>query len=147
MIVVKLLLKNELTIVELSLWLTVGCASIAGHIFPVFLNFKGGKGVATSLGVVIGLYPYCTIPGLITFAVWIIFVLIWRYISLASIVAVTVFPITLLTTIIVNPQWKFANLWPLIVIALVLAAVVIVRHVENIKRLLEGSESKIWQRK
>jgi len=54
----------------LSLWLAVGCAAILGHIFPLYLKFKGGKGVATSLGVALGLWPYYTICAALAFAVW-----------------------------------------------------------------------------
>ena len=57
-----------------------------------------------------------------------------------------VFPMVLVGAIIVNGQWQFAGLWPLVLAALLMAALVIVRHVENIKRLLEGSESKVWQK-
>ena len=133
---------------EFCLWLTAGCAAIVGHIFPIYLKFKGGKGVATSLGMVLGLYPYYTLPGLMTFAIWAIVVLIWRYISLASIIAAAAFPAILIIMIIANPgqQWQFAGLWPLVLVAMLMATLVVVRHVENIKRLLEGSESKVLQK-
>ena len=125
-----------------------GAAAVIGHIFPLFLKFKGGKGVATSLGMVLGLYPYYTLPGLMTFAIWAIVVLIWRYISLASIIAAAAFPAILIIMIIANSsrQWQFAGLWPLVLVAMLMATLVVVRHVENIKRLLEGSESKVLQK-
>ena len=133
---------------EFCLWLTAGCAAILGHIFPIYLKFKGGKGVATSLGMVLGLYPYYTLPGLTAFAVWATVVLIWRYISLASIIAAAAFPAILIIMIIANPaqQWQFARLWPLVLVAMLMATLVVVRHVENIKRLLEGSESKVGKK-
>ena len=133
---------------ELCLWLTAGCAAILGHIFPIYLKFKGGKGVATSLGMVLGLYPYYTLPGLTAFAVWAIAVLIWRYISLASIIAAVAFPAILIIMIIADPtrQWQFVRLWPLILVAMLMATLVVVRHVENIKRLLEGSEPKVGKK-
>ena len=131
--------------VLLCLWLAVGCSAIVGHIFPVYLRFKGGKGVATSLGVVLGLYPYFTIAGVIAFAVWGAFVLIWRYVSLASIAAAIAFPAAFGILIALQPEWKFTILWPLFLVAVVMAAMVVIRHVENIKRLLEGSESKVLQ--
>ena len=137
------LLVNAPTAGLLWLWLAVGCAAILGHIFPIYLRFKGGKGVATSLGVVLGLYPYYTIPGIIALAVWAVFVLVWRYISLASIAAAATFPIVLVATIIVLNGWRFAQLWPLIIIAFLMPGLVVARHVENIKRLLEGCEAKI----
>jgi len=145
MLIAKLLI-GELTVGAMSLWLAVGCAAIAGHIFPIYLRFKGGKGVATSLGVVMGLYPYYTIPGIIALIIWAGVVLIWRYISLASITASVVFPLSLIASIAVLGEWKFLELWPLIVVALVMGLLVIVRHAENIKRLLEGSEAKVLQK-
>ena len=145
MLTAKLII-DQLTVLSLSLWLAVGCAAIIGHIFPVYLKFKGGKGVATSLGIVLGLYPYYTIPGLVALVVWAGMVLIWRYISLASITAAVAFPISLIASIGVFGDWRFFQLWPLILVALVMSMLVIVRHAENIKRLLEGSEAKVLQR-
>ena len=132
---------------ELWLWLAVGCAAILGHVFPVYIKFKGGKGVATSLGVILGLYPYYTMPGIIAFVIWAGVVLIWRYISLASIAAAAAFPFVLIIMILLRTNWSFVNLWPLIIMAVALAILVVVRHVENIKRLLEGSEAKVMQKK
>jgi glycerol-3-phosphate acyltransferase PlsY len=134
---------DQLTITQLSLWLAVGCAAVLGHVFPVYLGFKGGKGVATSLGVVLGLWPYYTICGLITFAAWIIIFLISRYVSLASILAAIIFPLALTILTLLIPGWQFAQLWPLYIVAILMPLLVIARHAENIKRLLEGSENKI----
>ncbi|MHC4891034.1 MAG: glycerol-3-phosphate acyltransferase, partial [Planctomycetota bacterium] len=91
----------------LSLWLAVGCAAILGHIFPIYLKFKGGKGVATSLGVALGLWPYYTICATIAFVIWTTVVLLWRYISLASIAASIAFPLTLILAIVLDPGWNF----------------------------------------
>ena len=145
MLIAKLIV-GELTVGALSLWLAVGCAAVMGHVFPVYLRFKGGKGVATSLGVVLGLYPYYTIPGVTVLAIWVGTVLIWRYISLASIAAAVAFPISLIASIAVFGEWRFLQLWPLIVVAMIMGLLVIVRHAENIKRLLEGSEAKVLQK-
>ncbi len=145
MLIAKLII-GELTVAALSLWLAVGCAAIVGHVFPVYLKFKGGKGVATSLGVILGLYPYYTIPGIIALIIWVGVVLVWRYISLASITAAVAFPISLIVSIALLGEWRFLELWPLIVVALVMGLLVIVRHAENIKRLLEGSEAKVLQK-
>lgn len=146
MLASKLLISEEPTIAELSLWLVVGCAAIAGHVFSVYLRFKGGKGVSTCLGVVLGLFPYYTIPGLIAFAIWIACVLMWRYISLASIIAALMFPLILIVMIILRGDWSFACLWPLVLVAFLMLVLVLLRHVENIKRLLDGSEGKILQK-
>jgi glycerol-3-phosphate acyltransferase PlsY len=144
MLIAKLII-DELTVVSLSLWLAAGCAAVMGHVFPIYLKFKGGKGVATSLGMILGLYPYYTIPGIAALVIWAVVVLIFRYISLASIIASIGFPISLMVSIAVFDDWRFGQLWPLVVVALVMGLLVVVRHAENIKRLLEGSESKVLQ--
>jgi acyl phosphate:glycerol-3-phosphate acyltransferase len=146
MLVAMYILPQELTAAKIWLWLAVGTAAILGHVFPIYLKFKGGKGVATSLGVVLGLWPWYTIVGLITFAVWAVVVLIWRYISLGSIVSAIVFPLLLVAAICIIPDWQFATLWPLLAAAIALGAVIISRHKDNIKRLLSGTESKVFQK-
>ena len=129
--------------VLLWLWLSVGCAAILGHIFPIYAKFRGGKGVATSLGVAMGLWPYYTICASFAIAVWAVVVLIWRYVSLASIAASITFPLTLVLAIILIPDWHFVSLWPLLIAATAIPLMVIIRHRENIKRLLTGTESKV----
>ncbi len=74
-------------------WLLVGFAAVIGHMFSVFLRFKGGKGVATSAGVVLGLYPYFTLAGLAVMGVFVVVFFATRYISLGSIVAACAFPL------------------------------------------------------
>ena len=134
-------------VILLWLWLAVGCAAIAGHIFPIYAKFKGGKGVATSFGVALGLWPYYTICAAFAIVVWMVVVLIWRYVSLASIAASITFPIGLILAIILTPGWDFINLWPLIIAATAIPLMVIIRHRDNIKRLIAGTESKISKTK
>jgi len=134
-------------IVMLLLWLVVGCAAISGHIFPIYVKFKGGKGVATSFGVALGLWPYYTICALFAIAIWVIIVLIWRYVSLASIAASVSFPLVLISAIILRQSWDFFSLWPLLITATAIPLMVIIRHRENIKRLITGTESKILKSK
>ena len=131
---------------QLALWLLVGCAAVLGHVFPVYLKFKGGKGVATSLGIVLGLWPYYTVCGIAAFLVWLFLVLLWRYVSLASIVAAISFPIFLTTAMFVFKGWQLLQLWPLLLIAVLMSLLVVIRHRDNIKRLMEGSEAKIFQK-
>ncbi len=128
----------------LFLWLLVGCAAILGHIFPVYLKFKGGKGVATSLGVAFGLWPYYTICAFFAFVIWVGVTLIWRYVSLASITASVAFPLVLVLAIVLIPRWDFGNLWPLLIAATAIPLMVIIRHRENIKRLIAGTENKVF---
>ena len=130
-------------IIVLWLWLAVGCAAVIGHIFPLYLRFKGGKGVATSFGVALGIWPYYTTCAPFAIATWIVVVLAWRYVSLASIVASVAFPITLASAIALRPGWRFADLWPLLVVAAAIPLMVALRHRQNITRLIAGTESKI----
>ena len=129
----------------LAIWLAVGVAAILGHIFPFYLKFKGGKGVATSFGVVLGIWPYYTIPGLIAFVLWSAIVLIWRYISLGSVIAAAVFPFIMIALTAGLKDWYFNVLWPLILAAAILCSLVIFLHRANIKRLLSGTEHKVLQ--
>jgi len=127
--------------------LAVGCFAIIGHIFPVYLKFRGGKGVATSFGVAMGLWPYYTVSASVSLLVWIAFVLIWRYISLASLAGAVAFPVALISAIAISPGWRFAELWPLSIVAVGIPVLVFIRHRENITRLLAGTESKVFQKK
>ena len=144
---VTMLIAEPDSVLTLWLWLAVGCAAILGHIFPIYVKFKGGKGVATSFGVALGLWPYYTICVLLAAVVWVVAVLIWRYVSLASIAASVTFPLVLTAAIILTPDWSFGNLWPVLIAAVAIPVMVIIRHRENIKRLRAGTESKIRQKK
>jgi len=128
---------------RLILTLAVGCAAVLGHIFPVYINFKGGKGVATGFGVAVGFWPYFTICAAAALVVWVVVAFRWRYISLASIIASVFFPVTLAFAIALTPGWSYAELWPLLIVAAAIPAIVIIRHRENIKRLTAGTENKI----
>lgn len=141
------LLSSPPTVRELFLCLAVGCAAILGHIFPIYISFKGGKGVATSFGVALGLWPYFTLPAVFALAVWMFVVLVWRYVSLASIIASVAFPIALSLANALVPSWSFSVLWPLFIAAIAIPLMVIIRHRENIKRLVAGTESKILQKR
>lgn len=146
MLVTRRLITLPATSQQFAIWLAVGCAAILGHIFPVYLRFKGGKGVATSLGVVLGLWPYYTICGFVAFVVWALVLFIWHYISLASITAAIAFPVCLTVAIAAVPDWRFGNLWPLFIAAIIMPVLVILRHRANIKRLIEGTETKVLEK-
>lgn len=108
----------------------IGIAAFLGHIFPVFLRFKGGKGVATALGVFLATSPLAVLGALcvfITVLVW------WRYVSLASLTAAAVMPL-LITLIYRNPIF--------VAMSVVISVIVILKHHENIKRLRNGTENK-----
>jgi glycerol-3-phosphate acyltransferase PlsY len=143
MLVAARALSSPPTIAEIFLALAVGIAAVLGHIFPIYIKFNGGKGVATSFGVTLGLWPYYTVCAALAIVIWAVVVLAKRYISLASIVASIAFPIMLILAIILTPAWHFADLWPLLTAAVAIPIMVITRHTENIKRLIAGTESKV----
>ena len=128
------------------LWLAIGFAAIAGHMFSIFLKFKGGKGVATSAGVALGVYPYFTLPTLIAMGAWLAVFLARRYVSLASMVGAVVFAVAYVVIAEVNGWHPFTQQLPLLLFALLIVAMIIVRHRANISRLLAGTESRIGPR-
>ena len=113
-----------------------GAAAILGHVFPVYLGFHGGKAVNTSLGVALALAP---LPALVAFVAWVIVFAIWRYVSLGSLVAAVVFPATLAAL----PWYTWKDDAPLYIFCFVVSALIIVRHKDNIKRLIAGTEKRI----
>ncbi len=138
-----ILISDSVTPAALALWLAVGAAAVLGHVFPFYLKFKGGKGVATSFGMVLGIWPYYAVPGLICFALWAVIVLTWRYISLGSVITAAVFPLIMIILTAVLKSWHFDTVWPLIAAAVILCSLVIFLHRTNIKRLLTGTENKV----
>ena len=128
----------------LALWMLDAFAAVAGHVWPVWLGFRGGKGVATSLGVLLALYPFFTWPGLLALAAWVVVTLASRYVSLGSLVAAVVFPATLLAmSLTIGETWSPGRIWPLLAFALAMSLLLIWRHRGNIARLLAGTENKI----
>lgn len=113
-----------------------GLACIAGHNFPVWLKFKGGKGVATTGGVLVALLP---LAALVAVAAWVITFYTTRYVSVASIVAAIAIPVAV---------WCIERqVDPLFIFSLVVAALGIWRHRANIQRLLAGTESRFERKK
>ena len=128
-------------------WMAVAAACILGHVYPIYLKFRGGKGVATSLGVLLGVYPYFTFVGILAFGIWGVVLLVTRYVSVASIIAAVMFPILFTIVVLFRPGgWPGSEqLWPLQSFAAVIAILVVYRHQTNIKRLRDGTEPKIGQ--
>lgn len=109
-------------------------AAVLGHIFPIFAGFRGGKGVATLVGAVTGIYPPAA---LLCFGVWIVVLMISHYVSLSSMIAGCCFPVFTLISPKVNGSKAF------VVFSFIIAILLLVTHRKNIKRLREGTESKI----
>ncbi len=108
-----------------------GLSAIAGHTFSLFLRFRGGKGVATAIGV---LLIYAPAVGLATIAVWLLVVAVTRYSSLGALVSFAVLPLTM---------YVFDGMRVKVIIAFLIAGLLILRHAANIQRLLKGTESRV----
>jgi glycerol-3-phosphate acyltransferase PlsY len=111
--------------------LLLGVTAVIGHVFPVWLRFKGGKGVATGAGIVLGLAPWAFLVALGT---WAVLVKVSGYVSLGSIVAAAVLPAAVY---LLHPERR-----PLLWLFVLLAALVILLHRRNIRRLLTGTEHR-----
>ena len=117
---------------NITVMATAGFAAIVGHSFPVFLRFRGGKSVATGVGV----FAYFTpLPLLAALGVWIVVVAIWRYVSLGSILAAAAYPV--LAMAFEHPPFAVSAA------AVAGASLIIVRHYANIRRLIDGTETKL----
>lgn len=120
-----------------------GC--VFGHNWPIYLGFKGGKGVATSLGIVVGYWPYLTLPGLLGLGTWGLVLATTRYVSAASLTAAVLFPVYVIALGLWWP-WPMSTTIMLAIFSAAMASLIILRHRSNIKRLLSGTEPKVGQR-
>lgn len=117
---------------DLEIWTFVAAvAAVLGHNYPVYLKFKGGKGVATSLGVVTALWPHI---GLITIVVWLAAVVIWKYSSLGALISFGILPMVVLVG---------ERSLTYFIFSLLISLMIFYRHRENIKRLMAGTEKRI----
>ncbi len=121
--------KDELLIMQLS----ASFSAVFGHVFPIFAGFRGGKGVATSLGIVIGLNPFAAA---ICLGVFLLVFLISKYVSLGAITAAFIFPFV--SYFIIKNDIRI-----MIIFSIVLSFLVIIAHRKNISRLLKGEENKM----
>jgi len=135
-------LKGSLTVglaqyFELSALMVglIAIATLVGHVFPIYYGFKGGRGVATAAGI---LFMFSWTMGLIVLAIWLGVFFIWRYSSLAAIIAASLSPV-------IGFFYKI-DFYELIATSII-ALILILRHVENIKRLIDGTESGFKNKK
>jgi glycerol-3-phosphate acyltransferase PlsY len=117
-------------------------ACILGHNFPVWLKFKGGKGVATSLGVLFGMMP---LVSLIVLGIWVLVVKTSRYVSLASLIAAVSLPLVVIALMMLGPAhgWAAVNSWGYFYFSVAAALMVVRRHQPNIARLFAGTELRM----
>ena len=124
------------------LWLCIGFAAVMGHMFSLFLNFKGGKGVATSAGVMLGLWPYFTLPGFLAIVVFIIVFMATRYVSLGSMLGACSFPIFYAIVGTFEGWGPLHQQLPLLIFSILIALMIVYKHRTNIQRLLAGTENR-----
>jgi len=132
-------------------WLAVMCAPVLGHMFCPWVGFKGGKGVATGLGALLGVFPVLSIAGAGALIVWLAALRVWRMVSLASILAAASLPLWIAGSFVIvfarrdeplGTQGLSVAL-PFLCLGVALAALVIVRHRSNMARIRSGTESKV----
>jgi glycerol-3-phosphate acyltransferase PlsY len=123
--------EGEYFIVQLKLLL--GLIAVTGHLFPIFAGFKGGKGIATLLGIFIGLYP---LPAFVSLGIFLLIFTVTRIVSLSSLAAITAYPI------ITYFFFQIHNLF-FTTFAVIFVGIAWYTHRQNIKRLLKGKEKKI----
>ena len=131
-------------------WALVGCAAVLGHVFPIYLKFRGGKGVATSAGVALAIWPFYTLPAIAALLAWLVVTLASRTVSVGSLVACLAFLGSYLAGfwILDEPHWivsawSLESQWPLLIFACLVPVLIISRHRGNITRLLTGQEHQI----
>lgn len=132
---------------ESAVWLHVGTgvAAILGHMFTPLAGFKGGKGVATAFGALLGVWPVMTVAVLLALAAWIVVFKIGRMVGIASVAAAAVVPLAVAGLGYVDPSLRWRT--PHLVVAIMLGALVIWKHRGNIKRTLAGTEPRFIKRK
>ena len=123
-----------------TLQLLIGVSSILGHNYPCWLGFRGGKGIATTAGVVLGLAP---VPFGVCLGMWIVFLGVSRYVSVASIVAAVALPVSVAAL----PGEGVDRFGLVFWVFLLLGAMAIWKHRINIHRLMNGTEHRMWSRR
>jgi glycerol-3-phosphate acyltransferase PlsY len=121
-----------------EMWIAIaGVLAVLAHMFPLWLHFHGGKGVATAAGVILGLDPVVLLGAILVFA---IVLLVFRYVSLASMVTAAAIPVLFRFLVAGPPFWR-------IVMSIAIAIAVIGKHHSNIARIIDGTERRMGQRK
>jgi len=153
--------RPHLPPVELLVWLSFGVAAFFGHLFPVWLKFKGGKGVATGFGAILAVYPFMSLAAMGAIVVWVTCVTLTRYVGLSSILSALTLP---LFVWFVAPVAKAAGVfpeipgedgwfapwsvvWPYFTLSVFLAGFVTWRHKDNLARMRAGTEPRVGRKK
>jgi glycerol-3-phosphate acyltransferase PlsY len=134
-------------------WLGIMAAPILGHMFSPWVGFRGGKGVATGFGALLGVWPMLTLPAALALVVWVGVVKVTRYVGLASCAAAASLPVSVSLLTWWGPHSGWASLagsweraWPYLVVSGLLAGLVIFKHRGNLARTWAGTEFKVGAR-
>lgn len=143
---------------EILAWLGVAASAIIGHVFPVWLGFKGGKGVATSAGALLGVFPVLSLAMLIAAMAWVVSARTTRMVGISSCIAASVLPLGVLFVPKLaglagltmhntgSPPGSTTVAWPYLVVTTLLAGLVVSLHRGNIARTIAGTEPRIGER-
>jgi glycerol-3-phosphate acyltransferase PlsY len=132
---------DEMSTNAMLLWICVALAAMLGHMYSPWLRFSGGKGVATTFGGMVALWPLLTIPILLACIAWVITVQTTRIVSLASLVAAVVLFADAIVTVFLDSTLQHA--WPTLAVTCLIAVMVFWKHRTNIGRIFRGVEPKI----
>ena len=136
---------------EMWLWMAVAISAVLGHMFSIFLKFRGGKGVATGFGSLAAMWPLMTIPAFVAVVVWYFTLRMTKYVAVASMLAAVSLPLVYLLTSIPNDGRDIARILlhasPPFFVTGVLAVLIVYQHRSNIARLQRGEEPKVAGRK
>jgi len=122
-----------------TLQIIAGCSAVIGHIWTIFAGFKGGKGVSTSAGMLLGIAP---VDLLIALMIFVIIVALTRYVSLGSIISAILFPFVIIFTEKIF-KLEHSDFFTLLIFGSLIAVLIVYRHRSNIKRLIAGNENKL----
>ena len=125
-----------------ALWLLCGVAAMLGHVYSPFLGFRGGKGVATALGLLVGVVPFMLYPGVVAVVAFLVAYRLSGYISVGSMAAAASFPLAYLAFALALDWGPFGRQWPVLVLACLIAALILWRHRGNVARLRAGTEAR-----
>jgi len=135
-------IADDPSTIDLWRWLAVAAAAVLGHVYPVWLCFRGGKGVATALGVLVGFWPTLTVPALASIVTWLVVLGLFRFVGLASVVAAVSTPCYLLAVTLVTGG-SVAVVGPFLVVTSLMALLVVARHRGNLLRIYRGTEPRL----
>ena len=129
------------------LWMLVALSAILGHVFSLFLKFRGGKGVATSAGAILGIFPYMTLPACAAVVVFVAVFLLTRYVSVASMIGSSAIPIAYAWIGYVLGWPMLGAQLPLLIFSILVPVMIVYKHRGNIARLRAGTENRFGRKK